>query len=53
MVYEAAFGVNSSMENEQTEPSSIPLLDLAAIPRDIMLLGKRLADTKYQIDMLG
>lgn len=53
MVYEAAFGVHSSMENEQTEPSSIPLLDLAAIPRDIMLLGKRLADTKYQIDMLG
>ncbi|WP_230320673.1 hypothetical protein [Erwinia sorbitola] len=41
------------MESEHIEPSSIPLLDLSAISRDMLALGKRLADTKYQIDMLG
>lgn len=49
----SAFGVNRRMESKRTEPASIPLLDLSAIPAEIMLLGKRLADTKYQIDMLG
>lgn len=44
------------MESEQTEPNStlsIPLLDLSAISGEMLLLGKRLADTKYKIDMLG
>lgn len=41
------------MESEDPQPNHVPLLDMSAIPRDIMLLGKRLADTKYQIDMLG
>lgn len=41
------------MESEHKEPSSIPLLDLSAISGDILQLGKRLADTKYKIDMLG
>lgn len=44
------------MESEHTEPNStgsIPLLDLSAISREMLLLGKRLADTKYKIDMLG
>lgn len=41
------------MESEHNDPSIIPLLDLSAIPRETLLLGKRLADTKYQIDMLG
>lgn len=41
------------MESEHIESSSIPLLDLSAISREMLLVGKRLADTKYQIDMLG
>lgn len=44
------------MESEHTESNStnsIPLLDLSAISREMLLLGKRLADTKYKIDMMG
>ncbi|AUX72051.1 hypothetical protein [Erwinia pyrifoliae] len=41
------------MQSEHSETSPAPLLDLTVIPADILLLGKRLADTKYQIDVLG
>lgn len=40
------------MENEQ-EQAQLPELPLKGIPQEILRLGKRLADTKYQIDMLG
>jgi len=39
---------------EQTETTiAVPELPLADIPSTILRLGKRLADTKYQIDLLG
>ncbi|PIJ48810.1 hypothetical protein BL250_02375 [Erwinia sp. OLTSP20] len=49
------------METEQkskelSEPeseSSIPMLAMKGIPQEILALGSRLADTKYQIDLLG
>nr|CBX79945.1 hypothetical protein predicted by Glimmer/Critica [Erwinia amylovora ATCC BAA-2158] len=41
------------MQSEHSETSPAPFLDLTAIPADILQLGKRLADTKYQIDVLG
>lgn len=53
MVTGDILGVSSSMESEQSEVRTLPLLDMSAIPQEIMQLGKRLADTKYQIDLLG
>lgn len=41
------------MENEQNQVPTIPELPLKGIPQEILRLGKHLADTKYQIDMLG
>lgn len=41
------------MENEQNQAQLLPELPLKGIPQEILRLGKRLADTKYQIDMLG
>lgn len=41
------------MENEQIQVPTIPELPLKGIPQEILRLGKHLADTKYQIDMLG
>lgn len=41
------------MESEHNSITPVPLLDLTAVPGDMLLLGKRLADTKYQIDLLG
>lgn len=41
------------MENEQIQVPTLPELPLKGIPQEILRLGKRLADTKYQIDMLG
>lgn len=53
LVQAHAFGVNSRMDNQHGEAAAFPLLDMTAIPQEIMALGKRLADTKYQIDLLG
>ncbi|MGE9550892.1 hypothetical protein ACQPT2_06665 [Erwinia amylovora] len=42
------------MESEHIEANpTVPDLSLKGIPSEILRLGKRLADTKYQIDMLG
>jgi hypothetical protein len=41
------------MENEKEQVPLLPELPLKGIPQEILRLGKRLADTKYQIDMLG
>ncbi|WLS77869.1 hypothetical protein Q3V30_15530 [Erwinia pyri] len=41
------------MENEKEQAPLLPELPLKGIPQEILRLGKRLADTKYQIDMLG
>ena len=41
------------MENEQIPATTIPELPLGGIPQEILRLGKRLAETKYKIDMLG
>lgn len=41
------------MESEQSNANSVPELKFQGIPPEIVRLGKRLADTKYQIDMLG
>ncbi|MEW5288115.1 hypothetical protein ABW286_02735 [Erwinia papayae] len=42
------------MESEQTEAvPDVPELSLKDIPQAILRLGERLAETKYQIDILG
>ncbi|WP_197473320.1 MULTISPECIES: hypothetical protein [unclassified Erwinia] len=41
------------MEHEENNAAPVPELALDGIPQAILRLGKRLADTKYQIDMLG
>lgn len=41
------------MENEQKSENSIALLPLSGIPQEILDLGVRMANTKYQIDLLG
>lgn len=41
------------MEIEQTPAALPPELPLDGIPQEILRLGKRLAETKYKIDMLG